>query len=57
MIAEGRIGDSSSFAAAARKIVEEAARTLWVLGSHVMNLIHYFGGEPSWCFAEVLLET
>ena len=27
---------------------------LWVLGSHVMNLIHFFGGEPEWCFAEVL---
>ncbi len=24
---------------------------LWVLGSHVMNLIHYFGGQPTWCFA------
>jgi predicted dehydrogenase len=26
---------------------------LWVLGSHVMNLIHHFGGEPNWCFAHV----
>jgi len=27
---------------------------LWVLGSHVMNLIHHLGGEPNWCFARVL---
>jgi len=26
---------------------------LWVLGSHVMNLMHQFGGEASWCFATV----
>ena len=26
---------------------------LWVLGSHVMNLIHHFGGDPTWCFARV----
>jgi predicted dehydrogenase len=28
---------------------------LWVLGSHIMNLIHYLGGEPTWCFARVEL--
>jgi len=27
---------------------------LWVLGSHIMNLIHTFGGEPRWCYASVL---
>jgi predicted dehydrogenase len=26
---------------------------LWVLGSHVLNLINYFGGHPTWCFASV----
>ena len=24
---------------------------LWVLGSHIFNLMHYFGGEPNRCFA------
>lgn len=28
---------------------------LWVLGSHVFNLMHYLGGEPSWCFAHVMM--
>jgi predicted dehydrogenase len=26
---------------------------LWVLGTHVMDLIRLFGGDPSWCFATV----
>ena len=26
---------------------------LWVLGSHIMNLMQQFGGEPNWCFATV----
>ena len=29
------------------------AEDLWVLGSHVMNLIHTFGGDPKWCFARL----
>lgn len=24
---------------------------LWVLGSHILNLIHVFAGDPEWCFA------
>ena len=27
---------------------------LWVLGSHVLNLFHYFGGEPLSCSATIL---
>ena len=23
---------------------------LWVLGTHVMDLIRLFGGDPTWCF-------
>jgi predicted dehydrogenase len=26
---------------------------LWVLGSHVMNLITFCGGQPTWCFARL----
>ncbi len=26
---------------------------LWVLGSHVMDMIHWAAGEPKWCFATV----
>ncbi|MEM7391338.1 MAG: Gfo/Idh/MocA family oxidoreductase [Verrucomicrobiota bacterium] len=27
---------------------------LWVLGSHIVNLFHYFGGAPTWCSATIL---
>lgn len=27
---------------------------LWVLGGHVFNLMHYFGGKPVWCTATIL---
>lgn len=27
---------------------------LWVLGSHIMDLMRYFGGQPEWCYASVL---
>lgn len=27
---------------------------LWVLGSHVLNLINHLGGQPTWCFARVM---
>ncbi len=26
---------------------------LWVLGTHIMDLIRLFGGDPSWCFGRV----
>src|SRR5262249_16606762 len=26
---------------------------LWVLGSHVMNLIQFCGGEAKWCFGRI----
>ena len=29
---------------------------LWILGSHVLNLFHYFGGEPLSCAATILKE-
>ena len=26
---------------------------MWVLGSHLFNLIHVIAGEPEWCYATV----
>ncbi len=26
---------------------------LWVLGTHVLDLVHLFGGKPQWCFGSV----
>ncbi len=54
MIEEGQLGTLLELRGRGK---EDATRgggeDLWVLGSHVMNLIHYFGGEATWCFARV----
>ncbi len=56
MIAEGRIGDLMELRGRGKEDHRGGGEDLWVLGSHVMNLMHYFGGEPHWCFASVLME-
>ncbi len=52
LIADGAIGQVMEFRGRGK---EDARRgggeDLWVLGSHIMNLIHAMGGEPNWCFA------
>lgn len=54
LIAEGEIGEVLEFRGRGK---EDARRgggeDLWVLGSHIMNLIHALGGEPKWCFAKM----
>jgi predicted dehydrogenase len=53
MIAEGLIGDLLELRGRGKEDTRGGGEDLWVLGSHVMNLMHHFGGEPQWCFAEV----
>jgi predicted dehydrogenase len=53
MISEGMIGDLLELRGRGKEDTRGGGEDLWVLGSHVMNLIHHFGGEPVWCFAEV----
>jgi len=52
LIRDGAIGDVLELRGRGK---EDARRgggeDLWVLGSHIMNLIHAIGGEPKWCFA------
>lgn len=52
LIQDGAIGDVLELRGRGK---EDARRgggeDLWVLGSHIMNLIHAIGGEPFWCFA------
>ncbi len=56
MIEEGMIGDVLEMRGRGKEDARGGGEDLWVLGSHIMNLIHHFGGEPRWCFAEVLQE-
>jgi len=53
MIEDGELGDVLELRARGKEDRRGGGEDLWVLGSHLMNLIHYFAGEPQWCFAEV----
>ncbi|MGE0756188.1 MAG: Gfo/Idh/MocA family protein [Pirellulaceae bacterium] len=53
MIEEGRLGRILELRGRGKEDRRGGGEDLWVLGSHVMNLIHFFGGEPNWCFATV----
>lgn len=53
IIEDGRIGEVLEFRGRGKEDRRGGGEDLWVLGSHIMNLIHHFGSEPTWCFAEV----
>ncbi len=54
LLAEGAIGDILEFRGRGKEDRRGGGEDLWVLGSHIMNLIHHFGGQLNWCFASVL---
>jgi predicted dehydrogenase len=54
LLEEGAIGQVLEFRGRGKEDQRGGGEDLWVLGSHVMNLIHYLGGEPRWCSAQVL---
>ena len=56
MIYDGRIGKVLELRGRGKEDRRGGGEDLWVLGSHVMNLMHYFGGEPNWCMANVMQE-
>jgi predicted dehydrogenase len=53
MIEDGLLGKVLEFRGRGKEDSRGGGEDLWVLGSHIMNLIHFFGGEPLWCFAHV----
>ena len=56
MIEDGKLGKILEFRGRGKEDRRGGGEDLWVLGSHIMNLIHFFGGEPSWCHATVTSE-
>jgi predicted dehydrogenase len=54
LIAEGKIGRVLEYRGRGKEDSRGGGEDLWVLGSHVMDLIRYFGGHPRWCFASVM---
>jgi len=54
MISSGRIGRLLEMRGRGKEDQRGGGEDLFVLGSHIMNLICTFGGEPAWCFGHVL---
>lgn len=57
LIDDGALGTILELRGRGKEDQRGGGEDLWVLGSHVFNLIHYFGGEPQWCFADVRQEN
>jgi predicted dehydrogenase len=53
IIADGKLGDLLELRGRGKEDQRGGAEDLWVLGSHVLNLMHHFGGDPLWCMAQV----
>ncbi len=53
LIADGALGDLLEIRARGKEDSRGGAEDLWVLGTHMFNLIHHFAGPPQWCFASV----
>lgn len=56
LIAEGKLGQVLELRGRGKEDARGGGEDLWVLGSHVMDLIRVFGGSPAWCFATVTSE-
>ena len=56
MIEEGAIGDLVELRARGKEDHRGGPEDMWVLGSHLFNMIDFFTGDPRWCFAQVWQE-
>ena len=56
LIADGKIGDLLEIRARGKEDRRGGGEDLWVLGSHMLNLMHLIGGEPEWCIGRVELD-
>ena len=53
LIDQDAIGEVLEFRARGKDDRRGGGEDLWVLGSHMMNLMHHLGGSPEWCSARV----
>ena len=53
LLEAGAIGKVVEFRGRGKEDRRGGGEDLWVLGTHVLNLIHTLGGEPKTCFATV----
>jgi predicted dehydrogenase len=54
LIAAGKIGRLLELRGRGKEDARGGGEDLWVLGSHIMDLVRLFGGDAQWCFAQVL---
>ncbi len=54
LVADGAIGRLLEVRARGKEDTRGGSLDLWVLGSHLLNLVHYFAGRPLACSASVL---
>jgi len=52
-IADGKLGDILELRGRGKEDRRGGGEDLMVLGTHVMDLMRFFGGDARWCFAEV----
>ncbi|MBB5036512.1 Gfo/Idh/MocA family protein [Prosthecobacter dejongeii] len=57
LIAEGTIGRPLEYRVRGKEDARGGSLDLWVLGSHLFNLVHYFAGEPRACLATVYQDS
>lgn len=53
LIAEGAIGKVLEYRGRGKEDKRGGGEDLWVLGTHVMDMIRALAGHPAWCFARV----
>ena len=54
LIDEGKVGEVLELRGRGKEDRRGGGEDLWVLGSHVMNLMEFFGGKAKWCSAQAL---
>ncbi|MFO7908358.1 MAG: Gfo/Idh/MocA family protein [Planctomycetota bacterium] len=53
LIDSGDLGKLLEFRARGKEDRRGGGEDLWVLGTHMFDLMLYFGGKPEWCFGSV----
>lgn len=53
LAAQGRIGTVLEYRGRGKEDRRGGGEDLWVLGSHILDMIRALGGSPTWCFATV----
>jgi predicted dehydrogenase len=56
LIDDGAIGRILELRGRGKEDARGGGEDLWVLGTHIMNLMYYFAGDPEWCFGRVWQE-